>query len=180
MKISGQSLELNFVQPFSLPRPDGSTLSFQLSPLPLGFQANLRKRRVASPRPPIKVSRDSSGKPVRDASGLAVTQADFTDSRYLEESELYHQRVAVLAIVEALRNDPEVTFDASPPTTIESASTAWGNFADAIFGELEQAGLSAGDLIAFCDEICRISNMLDQHIRETQVNFSSPPPESSI
>ncbi len=178
MKISGQSLETQFVQPFSLPRPDGTLLLFQLSPLPLGFQNNLRKCGIAPPTAPVKVSRDSSGKPMRDASGLAVTQADYTDSNYLEEAELYHQRVAVLAVLEALRNDSQVTFEAAPPITTNS-SLAWGSFADAIFGELEQAGLTAGDLIAFCDEICRISNMLDQHIKESQANFSSPLADSS-
>ena len=180
MKISGQNLETDFVQPFSLPRPDGSTLSFRLSPLPLGFQNNLRKCGVVPPLPPVKVSRDSSGKPLRDAAGLAITQTDLTDSSYLAESELYHQRVAVLAIVEALRNDSQVTFEAAAPTVTDSASSAWASFADAIFAELEQAGFSAGDLIAFCDEICRISNMLDQHIKEAQANFSSLSVGSSI
>ncbi len=179
MKLLGQNLELNFLQSFLLKRANGSELTFQLSPLPLGFQKGLRDKGVTPPTPPVKISRDSTGKPMRDHTGQVITHADTNSAEFLSDSELYHQRVAVLAVVESLRNDSNVSFKTASPSRNESDSTSWPEFADAVFQELEQAGFTPGDLIAFCDEICRISNMLDDHLRGAQANFSSQPENSS-
>ncbi|QDT33637.1 hypothetical protein Mal48_28910 [Thalassoglobus polymorphus] len=179
MKLLGQDLELKFLQPFSLKRPDGRDWTFQLSPLPLGFQKKLRDKGITPPTPPVKISRDSTGKPIRDHAGQVVTFTDLNSAEFLSDSELYHQRVAVLAVVEALRNDSSVCFETVPPEVDGTNGLSWGDFADAVFQELEQAGFTPGDLLAFCDEICRISNMLDGHLREAQANFSSLPVNSS-
>lgn len=172
MQLFGQELANDYVHPFELTRPDGSTLTFRLSPLPLGFQRKLRMRGLVQPTPPLKIFRDSTGKPLRDANGLALTHADSADGKFQEELEQYHQRVAVLAVVEALRNESQVTFETPAPSAENVSENAWISYADDVFEELERAGMTIGDLISFCNEVCRISNMLDRNLQETQANFS--------
>lgn len=152
-----------------------------MSPLPLGFHRRLRDLGVVAPQAPVKVARESSGKPLRDGNGLAVMMADERDLAYRSELELYHQRVAVLAVAEALRDDPDVTFDAVPPerTAEKGISSAWLDYADAVYDELGQAGFTDGDLIRLCDEVCRLSNLLDRHLAAARQNFFPPPPANS-
>lgn len=172
MRLRGQQIETNYVHPFSLRRANGQSLNFQLSPLPLGFQSKLRQRGIFPPQPPLKISRDSTGKPLRDAAGQAVTHHDLADESYREANELYHQRVAMLALFESLRNDSAVEFETSVPSEKKHAADEWTTFADSLFQELESAGLTAGDLLALCDEIGRISNLVDSHLAQAQANFS--------
>ncbi|WP_146511957.1 hypothetical protein [Thalassoglobus neptunius] len=140
-----------------------------MKPLPLGFQRQLRQRGIFPPVPPAKILRDSSGKPLRDQNGQALTQSDVTDSKFIEQTELYHQRVAVLAIVESLQSDPHIEFE----TKLNGETPeGWAQFADAVFEEFEAAGLTTGDLVAICDEICRIGNLLNQDLVREQANFS--------
>ncbi|MEW4490982.1 hypothetical protein AB1L42_23075 [Thalassoglobus sp. JC818] len=140
-----------------------------MKPLPLGFQKQLRQRSIFPPVPPSRILRDSSGKPLRDQSGQALTQSDTSDPKFIELSELYHQRVAVLAIIESLKDDPNIEFEAK---LSEESPEGWAPFADAVFDEFESAGLTTGDLVAICDEVCRISNLLNQDLMREQANFS--------
>ncbi len=169
MKLNGQRLSQEYTHIFPLPRANGSSITFRLSPLPLGFHQRLRQQGITPPTPPTRIARDSSGKPLRDHNGTAIFVAEAQHPDYLNETELYHQRVAVLSIVEALRSDPDIEFETTLPKTSNHTL-----YADSIFSELESSGLSAGDLILLCREICRISNLLDQHLTQTQANFSTP------
>ncbi|MCA8997247.1 MAG: hypothetical protein KDA36_09280 [Planctomycetaceae bacterium] len=175
MKFNGQSLSCSFTQVFTLPRPTGDPLVLRLSPLPLGFHQQLRRRGIHPPSAPVKIARDSNGKILRDSSGHAITQSEYSNPDYLSDIELYHQRVAVLSIVESLRNDDQLTFE----TPVPSTDANWPHFADAIFAEMEAAGLSTGDLIRICNEVCRISNLIDSHLQESQANFSCTAPPNS-
>ena len=157
-----------------LPRPTGEPLTLTMQPLSLGFHRRLRGRGILPPQAPRKVTRDSSGKPLRDESGLAVMSTDEQDADYLNELDLYHQRVAVLAIVESLQADPQVTFSTPPPTTPDT--TAWTRYADALFDEMEAAGLTAGDLAHLSNWTCRLSNLIEVDIQRATANFSSEPP----
>jgi hypothetical protein len=179
MKLNGQPLGTSIRQPFTLPRTDGSSLTLTLKPLSLGFHHRLRQRGIHPPTPPVKVARDSAGRPVRDASGQAVTLSDVQNHAYLAELERYHQRIAVLAVVEALRGDAGISFETPSPDEREANADEWLRYADTLFEELEQSGFSAGDLILLCQEICRISNLLDDHLAAAQANFSSPLPSGS-
>lgn len=174
MQLRGQNRATPFTQTVTLPRPDGDGWSFTLQPLPLGFHRRLRTRGLLPPSPPARLVRDSSGRPLRDETGQVVTAADTTDRQYLAELELYHQRVAVLAVAEALRADPRVAFDAPPPAA--DVPEAWTQYADALHAELEAAGFTAGDLILLCQAVCRLSNLLSDHLRMAWGNFSSVAP----
>lgn len=172
MKINGQSLSSRFTRSVELPRADGSVLILTLQPLPLGFHRRLREHQVIPPSPPTRIARDSTGKPLRDAAGLAVVMADEQDSRYREELEVYHQRVAVLVLVEALQSDPQIELE-----TVRPAGD-WRGYADAVYAELEQAGWSAGDLLYLCRIVSEMSNLSDRHLREATANFSSAEAET--
>lgn len=173
MKINGQPLISPKLHAFTLPRADGSQVAFRLQPLPLGFHQRLRNWGILPPTAPIKVARDSNGKPIRDANGQAVTISDHQNADYVTELERYHQRVAILSVVEALAADPEITFDTPRPAMSATDAREWTQFADAVFEELQQSGFTAGDLVLFCQEICRISNLLDEQLAVAQANFSS-------
>jgi len=167
-------LSNNSQRVIQLPRPSGEPLTLTLQPLSLGFHRRLRSRGILPPQAPRKIARDSAGKPLRDELGLAVMTSDDRHADYLNELDLYHQRVAVLAIVESLRADPHVTFNTSPPTS--SDTIAWTQYADAIFDEMEEAGLTAGDLAHLSNWTCRLSNLIEGDLQRATANFSSVPP----
>lgn len=175
MRVRGQELTAIGAQRVSLVRGDGSTLPLLVRPLPLGFHRRLRSMGLVPPQPPVRVARDAGGAPLRDAQGHAVRLRDDGDPAYLAAAELYHQRVAVLAVAEALQGDPDVEFASRPPVEMgnSSESNAWTGYADALYAELEQAGFTAGDLTQLCGFVCRMSRLLDEHLREARGNFSA-------
>lgn len=153
-----------------LPRSGGQPITLAMQPLPLGFHRRLRGRGVVPPRPPRKVARDSSGKTLRDESNLAILTQDDSDPDFLNQLDLYHQRVAVLAIVESLKSDSQVTFTSQPPAT--NSTDAWCHYADLLFDEMETAGLTAGDLALLSNWTCRLSNLIDTDLQGATRNFS--------
>lgn len=172
MTIDGARLSGGGTRAVTLPRADGSSVSLSLSPLPLGFHGRLRRRGIVPPRPPVRVARDSSGKPVRDEAGLAVMTADREDGEYLNNVEDYHRRVAVLSVEESLQEDGSVEFASERPAGDE-AGGAWSRYADLLFAELEAARFAAGDLVMLCEEIARLSNLIDGDVTRARADFSS-------
>ncbi len=168
MKIQGQTVQKKYHKTIMLNRPDGENLELTISPLPLGFHTRLREQGIIPPAPPTRIARDSSGRPVRDSQGMAVVVSEENDQEFQIEFEKYHQRVAVIAAAEALEGDPNIEFESKKPGSKES----WVEYADELYQEFEEAGFSAGDLISLCQEICRLSNLLDDHIQENGSNFS--------
>jgi hypothetical protein len=173
MKLRGEQLRPATTQVVKLPRPDGTEWCFTVQPLPLGFHRRLRDRGLNPPAAPTRVVRDSSGRPIRDDTGAVVTSTDAADPQFLCELETYHQRVAVLAVAEALRADAAVTFETAAPAA-NAPALDWLRYADALHAELESAGFAAGDLILLCNHICRLSNLLSDHLQQGRANFSSP------
>ncbi len=164
----------NSTRVIQLPRPTGEPITLTMQPLSLGFHRRLRSRGLVPPQAPRKVARDSSGKPLRDESGLAVMTSDLGDADYLNEVDLYHQRVAVLAIVESLQSDPHIKFTTPAPSTNDLP--AWIRYADALFDEMEAAGLTAGDLAQLSNWTCRLSNLIESDLQKATTNFSSVAP----
>lgn len=175
MLHSGQPMRERFTRTIELPRPDGSALALTLRPLPLGYHARLRERGISPPVPPTRVARDSQGRPIRDERTMAVLVADEHDPAHLAAVATYHQRVAVLVTAEALGADPRIEFEAPTP----AGDHGWAEFADALYSEFADAGFSDGDLVRLCGEVCRMSNLLDDHLREAGRNFSSTPAPTS-
>ena len=157
-----------------LPRAGSDPISLTMQPLSLGFHRRLRTRGLIPPQPPLKITRDSAGKPLRDEAGLAVMSSSDRDPEYLNQLDLYHQRVAVLAIVESLRADTLVSFESRSPAN--SDAEAWTRYADALFEEMEVAGLTAGDLALLSNWTCRLSNLIEGDMQRASANFSSAAP----
>lgn len=149
-----------------LPRRDGRGAELTLQALPLGFSRRLRGLGVVPPVAPLKVARDAQGKPLRHADGLAVVSADEQEPGYRAALEEYHQRVSVLAIVEALKGDPNVVFE-----TVPGSPPDWCAYTDGVFAEMEQAGWTAGDLAWLCGEVCRLSHLGEQSLAESERLF---------
>lgn len=168
MKLQGLQPRSSYQTTFTLPRPNGEHLVVTMQPLSLGFQRRLRERGVVPPSPPARIARDAAGKPIRDDAGQAVTFADEQDRDYLDRLEQYHQRIAVLTVAESLACDPAVTFETPSP----AGADGWNEYADALFKEMEDAGLTAGDLVQLCTFACRISNLSGGHLQQAQSGFS--------
>ena len=98
-----------------------------------------------------------------------------TDLDFARSLELYHQRVAVLAVVESLEADADVTFGARRP----SGNEGWVEYADAVYAEMEEAGFTAGDLVHLCAYACRLSNLAGDHLRTSVRGFSEAPAEGT-
>ena len=169
MRIEGCDTAKRYSLSVRLPRVDGAGPVLLLSPLPLGFQRRLREHQVTPPTPPSRVARDPQGRPLRQANGAAVLLSDEHDADYLAERELYHQRVAVLSVVESLRADPQVTFD----THSEDYPHDCRPYADRLYAELEAAEWTAGDLVWLCAQVCPLSNLIDAHLAEAGADFFS-------
>jgi|GEM_PF-2202513 len=174
MKLSGESFCAVGLSEFTLQRGNGASLVLRLRPLPLSFQQRLRRRGIISPLPPLRIARDSNGKPLRDQAGSAMTFRDLQAGDYLEALDTYHQAVAALSVFEALQADPEIAFE-SPVPNEQDGPDAWLRFASQLLEEMEQAGFTAGDLVQLCREICRLSNLIDDDLRRAQSSFSAPP-----
>lgn len=167
MRINGEACVGQFTRTVELRRPDGTSVPLVIKPLPLGFHGRMRERGVCAPVPPARVARDAAGKPLRDARGMAVLMADERDAEYLAAVERHNQRVAALVIAEGLRSDANVLFEAQ----VHPETKDWNTFSDAITAELADAGWSDGDVLWLCREILALSNLLDDHVRESQGNF---------
>ena len=168
MRIKGQECFKDYSQEILLPRPGGEAISLKISPLPLGFHRRLRKQGIVSPQPPRRVARDSNQQPIRDERGQAVFMEHERDEAYVEALEMYHQRIAVLMIAEALSSDGNVEFATEIPVEGNLVSCA-----DALYVELEESGFQAGDLILLCNEIGKLSNLFDEHLGDSQQHFLS-------
>jgi hypothetical protein len=171
MRVHGEELSGSFTRSISLSRPDGSTLALTLQPLPLGFHRRLRTCGIVPPQPPVRVARESGGQPLRDSNGHALTLRDEHDPAHLAALELYHQRVAVLAVAESLKADDAVQFNSREPHGSEGST--WTAYVDELFEELEQAGFTAGDLAHLCSYVSRMSRLIDDDLRRARGNFSS-------
>lgn len=175
MQIQGQAPLSDHASVIQLPRQDGTHLSLTLRPLPLGFYRRLRDRGLLPPIPPVRVARDTQGRPLRDAKGQVLTLPDEQDDTYRTAVERYHQRVAILAIAESLTADPDVTLDTEPPAADDASPETWAAYADQLHDELEAFGLTVGDLLTLTHEVCRISGLVEQHTAEAAATFSSGP-----
>jgi len=146
-----------------------------MQPLRLGFARGLRECGLVPPEPPLRVARDSAGRPIKDERGQAVMTAVEADADYVRSVEQYHQRVAVLAVVESLEADPDVAFGARRP----AGNEGWGEYADAVYAEMEEAGFTAGDLVHLCSYACRLSNLAGDHLRASARGFSESTAEGT-
>ncbi|REJ71574.1 MAG: hypothetical protein DWQ34_06115 [Planctomycetota bacterium] len=169
MKIAGRNNLNEFHEVCRLPRPNGEELALTMRPLPLGFSQRLRQRGIAPPSPPRRVARDSSGRAIRDESGLAVMVADEQDAEYGLALEAYHRRVAVLAVAESLQADAQIEFESGAP----DGNAGWEAYADSLFAEMEESGFTAGDLVQLCTFVCRLSNLTGEHLTQAAASFSS-------
>lgn len=152
-------------------RADGESVSLVIRPLRLGFRERWAGWGIVPPEPPRRAVRDSQGRLVRDERGLAVMTADETGPAYRAACERYQARVAALLIAEGLCGGG-VVIAATPPPKGEPGEA----YADAVLGELEAAGMSAGDVLWVCDEILRYSRLGGEHVVSEEGRFRTGEP----
>ncbi len=140
-------------------RVDGEAVPLVICPLRLGFRERWAGWGIVPPEPPRRAVRDGQGRLVRDEQGLAVMTADDAGPVYRAACERYQARVAGLLVAEGLCGGA-VVLEAKAPAVGEDGC----GYADAVIGELEAVGFSAGDVLWLCDEILRLSRLGGEHL----------------
>jgi hypothetical protein len=167
MKLHGKVLRGRGVKVLLWRRGDGGEHEVTVTALPLGFGVWLRQKGIVQPEVPVRVARDAQGKPMRDASGQAVVREDRSDASYVASVEQYQQRLAMLVLWQGLKDDPQVSWE-----TVEPAVDGdWVAFADQLFEELEQAGVTMGEVVWLCEEITNFTNQVTLRVEETRADF---------
>lgn len=167
MKVPGGAPRDGYRQEIQLSRPNGDVWRLTIRPLGLGFSRDLRRHGIFAPECPTRIARDSQGRPMRDAQGMAVMIAAKEDRDFQLAMEVYHQRVAALMIAEGLEGDPQFQFETVRPDKQE----CWGNYADELLRELEESGWSLGDVAHVCQEVAKLSRLLPEHLQEGEGAF---------
>ena len=167
MKLHGQTLVARPRKTVLWRRMDGSEHELTLTALPLAFGTWLRERGIIQPDPPVRVARDAQGKPIRDAQGQAVVTEDRHDRDYLLRLEAYQQRLAMLVLWQATRDESQLTWETPTP----DVHGDWLSFADDLFEELEQAGVTMGEVTWLCEEATSHSSLVTQAVADRRADF---------
>ncbi len=150
--------------------PAGGEVELSVSALPLGFACQLRRRGVVMPVVPVRVARDKEGRPLKDGAGLAVPMEDRGDCGYMEAVERYHQRVAMLVLYEGLRGNAHWQWECVEP----GEGGDWCRFADALFEELETAGVTLGEVVWLCETITALGLQGQEQVPGARDRFFLP------
>ena len=142
-----------------LRRDDGET-AVTLRPLPLGFHRRLKERGLVPPAAPRKAARDSGGRVLRDERGMAVLTEETESAAHLTAVDRYQERLAAVMLAESLTGD--VVVETPPP----AEGGDWSAYADAVLAELDEAGVTPGDLATLCRGVCAASGLLSEAVTE--------------
>jgi len=160
----------------SIQRPDGQTLTLELTALPHGYDDQVRDW-IPDPAPPAKgVLIDDKKRIVRDAAGRPLPNYQFHDPGYRAALRRQATRRAALILVKGLETDAKVHFDSvakgsSPEDIAERA--------DGILRELDEWGLSEGDVLAILEGIRQLSGMTEERLEAVREGFLREAPQET-
>ncbi len=173
MKLNGKNLEASSTKEVVLYRPptmvDGkevdNCIRFVFSAMPMGFEKDIEKI-YPSPKPPRNPLLKNN-RAVRDkGTGEPVMFKDFDNEQYREKDRICVKHQFTYYIYRSLENDPNVEFDAEPGEDMDA-------FADAIYEELKQAGLTSGDFGEMVNSVTEVNNLKGKAIEEAMEGFLS-------
>jgi len=178
MKIGGRTVELDR-RDIVLPRADGNHIRLRLTALPIGAEDEFEQQ-VLMPEPPADgFARDPQTRQyITDDAGRILPRYNLRDPAYLRALRRRNRLWATFMIVQALRDDPDVAFEARRKD--HDSLEAW---LEAIYGEMRAAGLSMGEFSRLLDEVMSLSGLREGELEAARADFSargaSPPPGGS-
>lgn len=146
----------------SITRADGAdALMFTARALPVDFlDISLDVLGPEPEAPGGEVLRDANGKVIKDSRGHPVREPKTRDPKFLKETARYNARRIALAILWAIHNPSEVSFDAGPlPDRDKYDPAAVSSYLDTMLSEFKSFGLSLGDLTQIMSRVMEISNL---------------------
>ena len=164
MKFNGQPIRAMAEKEIALPRPDGNHLFVRVRALGLGEEREAR-RLFPDPVPPHGFYEDEKGKPLRDPdTGKVESGPLFSDPTFLEAVDETERLRTVVKFVRALEADERIEFTASG----EDA-----NFYREAQKEIEEAGISEGDMMLVIRTGIELGNLDQNSIKRAAEAFSS-------
>lgn len=172
MKFAGKDLTTKNKKLVKLQRSDGENtqgLDLLVSPLPADFTDQIRaKGAIKVVEAPKKWVTDSTGAVKRDPETKQPLQSqDFDDPEYLQKRHKMVKRMHALALREALKNDPSVTWETTEPAS-NAPTSEWGTFADAVVEEVfhPETGLTSKEVDHVIDEAGKLALVVASQITE--------------
>jgi len=157
----------------SIQRPDGHTLTLELAALPHGYDDQVRDW-IPDPAPPAKgVLIDEKKRIVRDAAGRPLPHYQFHDPGYRAALRRQATRRAALILVKGVEPDKRVAFEAKLDGDNHEA------YADAILRELDEWGLTEGDVLAILEGIRQLSGMTEERLEAVRESFLRGAPQET-
>ena len=133
MRIAGKPLVSVPLTDVTISRPDGD-VTLRVAPFSPGFDERMATVGLGHyPAPPMVPV--MNGKVPWKLPGGAIQQREnLDDPTYRAKVTLRTVRMNALRVADALRKDPTIAFEATPPTNLDLAM--WQAYADALAGEI--------------------------------------------
>jgi len=165
VKVNGKKLSGVARREVHLPRPDGEDLVLTVEALPLGYEEKVAAE-LPAPRAPRKLVQ-RNGRWVKGADGRPLHEVDEGDPDYLAAARRVARLQAVAFLVRGLAADPSVEWEADP----ELRDRDTEGYYETIHGELQEAGLTTGDVKALLDAILELSGARAEAVEEAREAF---------
>ena len=165
MKIAGHVAGLSRKKVVIDRGEDRPPIDVVLTALPLGTTQKLDKK-IPGPVPKTIGPLMTGGKVVREADGSPVMLTDKESPKFKEADELANRRQSTLMLHMALAGDPSVEFD-----SVEDKCKSPQEFADKIFEELSDFGITIGDFGHLVSEVLRVSHLSSDRLDKAREAF---------
>jgi len=171
MRVGGKELKNLATVVVRLPRggEEENALVLTVSALPLGFDDS-QDELFPDPVAPKRLVRDGKGNVLRDGTkeNRALFEPDFTNPEYRAQATLQDRRKMVLLVYMALRNDPTVEFETTDRFKLEEQPN---QFCDSLWREMQEAGITMGDIGIIQAAALLVSNIDKERIKEVRASF---------
>ena len=169
MKIKGETPGRNRTR-YLIRRPDGRGWVVWLQAHPYGF-AERMEREIVEPEAPVEFAKGEGGRILRDEEDRALTYRNRSEPTYRARLNRVNQLRSIYALVEALRSDPDVQFDAKR----ESFPTpeAW---LTAIETELADAGITDAEILRMLGKVSDLNQGMSDRVDKAVDDFLSRHP----
>jgi hypothetical protein len=175
MKYQGKDIEKSASQVVLLTRETAGgekrpDIRITVRALPLGFEEGAEKD-IPSPAPrPLGFLYDRKNKPLRDPeTGKPLLRTNEESSEFRLEIALVNRLQSVRMIYHAIKDDDNIEFSTDPELLERDPSA----FYDSIYGEMRDAGFTAGDYLKLIRAVLESSGLSQEDVQEAVDDFLS-------
>lgn len=149
---------------YTIERKDGEKITIPIRAVGPKYEVGIADE-LPPPQPPHVYARNSKGQIIRDAAGKPQKVHDEADPAYLAKAKRLNVLSLVAYIYAGTITGPD--FEWTTKRGAENAET----FYAAILDEMEEFGLSQGDIRDWWQEIATISRLLPEEVTEARDSF---------